>query len=100
MSNIRTVALRLPYSPTSIAAGIVGMLVVVYLGMIATVMSYATLTVEFSQSVRSSEAAVATLESKYLARVAEITSTNYSSLGYAKPIAQTFVPTQSGTARR
>lgn len=100
MSNIHVTALRLPYSPTRVALGIVGMLVVVYLGMIATVMSYAALTVEFSQSVRSSEAAVATLESKYLAHVAEITSTNYSSLGYAKPSTQTFVPTQSGTARR
>ncbi len=76
------------------------MLALAYLGMIATVMSYAALTVEYSQSVRSSEAAVAALESQYLARVAEITSTDYHSLGYAKPIAQTFVPTESGTARR
>ena len=100
MSNIRISTVRLPYAPNSIALGIVGMLVVAYLGMIATVMSYAALTVEYSQSVRSSEAVVATLESKYLAHVAEITSTNYSTLGYAKPSNQTFVPTQSGTARR
>jgi len=93
-------ALRLPYAPTNICAGIVALLVVVYLGLIAVVMSYAALTMEFSQSVRSDEAAVAALEARYLARVAEISTTDYALHGYHKPIAQTFVQAKSGTALR
>ncbi len=98
MSN--SVALRLPYAPTTLAAGLVGLLVVAYLALIAVVMSYAALTVEFSQSLRNDEATVAALESRYLARVAEITSIDYTAAGYEKPVAQTFVATESGTARR
>lgn len=98
MSNART--LPLPYSPVSILATIVGMLVVVYLGLIAVVMSYAAHTIEFAQSSRANEAVVAQLEARYLARVAEITNTDYASHGYVKPIAQTFVSSRSGTALR
>lgn len=63
-------------------------------------MSYAVLTVEFSQSVRNDEASVATLESQYLTAVAQITNTDYATAGYAKPIAKAFVPAQSATALR
>ena len=98
MSNAR--ALRLPYTPTHLAAGLVGALVLVYLALIAVVMSYAALTVEFSQSVRNDEARVATLEARYLDRVAEISTLDYVSAGYTKPLAQIFVATKSGTALR
>lgn len=96
----KTATYRLPYAPTTLAAGLVGLLVVTYLALIAVVMSYAALTVEFSQSLRNDEATVAALESRYLARVAEITSIDYVAAGYEKPVAQTFVATESGTARR
>ncbi len=91
---------RLPFSPLSLCFGTVAVLAVTYIGLIAVVMSYAVLTVGFSQSVRNDEATVATLESQYLTTVAQITNTDYTTAGYAKPIAKAFVPTQSGTALR
>lgn len=98
MPNAR--ALHLPYTPASLAFGLVGMLVVVYLGLIAVVISYAALTVEFSQSLRNDEAVVAELEARYLARVAEINTIDYRTQGYSKPLAQHFVTADRGTALR
>lgn len=83
-----------------LCSGIAGVLVVSYIGLIAVVMSYAALTVEFSQSVRNDETAVATLESQYLATVAQTTNTDYAAAGYALPVATLFVPTKSVTALR
>lgn len=96
-----SVALRLPFSPVSLCLGAVAALSVVYIGLIAIVMSYAALTVEFTQSVKNDEASLATLESQYLSVVANIQSTDYRAIGYAAPIAKVFVPaTQSFTALR
>lgn len=81
-------------------SGIVGILLLLYFGLIAVVMSYATLTIEFSQSVRNDESAVATLESRYLSNVERTITTDYTALGYTLPIAKIFVPTKSGTALR
>lgn len=80
--------------------GIVGVLVVAYIGLIAIVMSSAVLTVEFSQSVKNDTAAVATLEQHYLASVARIAGTNYANEGYAKPLKTAFVTTENVTALR
>lgn len=94
--------LRLPFSfsPVSLLAGAVGTLAVTYIGLIAVVMSYAALTVEFSQSVKADEATVAQLESQYLASVARITSADPAALGYVTPVAQVFVPAKLVTALR
>lgn len=81
-------------------SGIVGMLAVVYIGLIAVVMSYAALTVEFSQSVKNDEASIAMLEGQYLSSVAAIQNLDYHIVGYTAPLAQIFVPTQSMTALR
>ncbi len=97
MHNAR---LTFPFSILSLCYGTVGVLLVTYIGLIAVVMSYAALTVEFSQSVRNDEAVVATLEGQYLAEVGRITSTDYTALGYAKPVAKAFVREQSVTALR
>jgi hypothetical protein len=74
--------------------------VVTYIGLIAVVMSYAALTIEFSQSVRNDESVVATLEGNYLSSVAHITSTDYGMAGYALPVDKIFVPAKSVTALR
>ncbi len=92
--------LRLPLSPVSIAATTVGVLAVAYIGLIAVVMSYAAMTIEFSQSVRNNGALIADLEAKYLATVSEVTSIDYVRAGYVKPETQIFVPTRSTTALR
>lgn len=97
MHNLRS---RFPFSFFSLCTGAVGVLLVTYIGLIAVVMSYAALTVEFSQSVKNDEATVAVLESQYLASVAHITTTDYRAEGYAKPIAQVFVPAKNVTALR
>lgn len=91
---------RLSSSLPAICFGLVAVLGLSYIGLIAVVMNYAALTVNFSQSVKNDEATVATLESQYLASVASITNTNYVALGYAQPIAQVFVPTSGVTALR
>ena len=97
MRNLRS---YLPFSVLSLCYGAVGVLLVAYIGLIAVVMSYAALTVEFSQSVKNDEAAVATLEGQYLANVARITSTNYIAEGYTKPANKIFVRAESVTALR
>jgi len=89
-----------PYSVRSVGYGAVATLTMVYIGLIAVVMSYAALTVEFSQSVRNDEAIVAQLESQYLASVAQISTTDYAVAGYAKPIKQFFVTKKGPTALR
>ncbi len=91
---------HIPFSPVSLAAGTVVVLAVVYIGMIAMVMSYAALTIEFTQSVKSDEASLAVLESQYLSGVAQIESVDYRTIGYAAPVAQIFVPAASMTALR
>jgi hypothetical protein len=91
---------RLPFSPASLLGGGVAALTVVYIGLIAAVMSYAAMTIEFSQSVRNEEAAIAVLEGQYLAAIAQVTATDYHTAGYVSPSAKTFVKAKSATALR
>lgn len=93
-------ALVLALSPRTFLLWLAAALFVAYLALIAVVMSYAALTVEFAQSVRSDEATVAILEREYLSEVSAITSANYALVGYAKPVAVLFVPGAPGTALR
>jgi len=97
---MRNSRFHLPFSLVSLSGGLVAVLAITYIGLIAAVMSYAALTIEFSQSVKSDEASVATLEEQYLAAVAQITSTNYIAEGYVVPSTQIFVKAQSATALR
>ncbi len=91
---------RPTFSAVPVLAGFVATFGVAYVALMAVVMTYAALTVEFSQSVRSSEAQVATLESQYLSAIANVNSTNYAAEGYAKPIAEVYVPGSRATALR
>ena len=97
MYNLR---FHFPFSFVSLCTGTVGFLAVVYIGLIAVVMSYAALTVEFSQSVKNTEASVAVLESQYLGSVARIESLDYRTVGYVQPSTKIFVPATSVTALR
>jgi hypothetical protein len=97
---MRNFRLNLPFSILSLSAGLVAVLAVAYIGLIATVMSYAALTVEFSQSVKNDEAAVAVLEGHYLDGVAQLQSLDYHAAGYVAPRATIFVPVTSMTALR
>ena len=90
----------LPFSFMSLCSGTVAVLAVAYIGLIAVVMNYAALTIEFSQSVKNDEASVAVLESQYLGGVANIESLDYHTLGYATPREKIFVPAASMTALR
>jgi len=91
---------RFQFSIPVMCFGAVVVLAVVYIGLIAIVMGYATLTIEFSQSVRNDEAVVATLEEKYLSTIARITNTNFVEAGYTIPVVKIFVPAKSVTALR
>lgn len=97
MHNMRP---AISFSPLSLCYGVLGVLLVAYIGLIAVVMSYAALTMEFSQSVKNDEAAVAMLEGQYLAGVAQVAGTNFIAEGYAKPAATIFVRAESATALR
>ena len=88
------------FTPVSAAATFAGALFVSYVALIAFVMTFATLSVGFTQSERSDEATVATLEAQYLSGLATITNTNYVALGYAKPATTVFVPAAAATALR
>ena len=85
---------------TSLCVGTVAVLAVAYIGLIAVVMSYAALTVEFSQSVKNDEAAVAVLEAEYLNGVSHLQSLDYRAAGYAAPVPRVFVPATGVTALR
>ena len=91
---------HLPFSVLSACWTTLGILIVSYIGLIAVVMSYAALTVEFTQSVKSDEALVASLESKYLDNVAHVTNMDYIAAGYIKPTQLVFVREKSRTALR
>ena len=93
-------AIRFPFSLVPMFAGTVVVLVVAYVALIAVVMSYAAVTVEFAQSVKDDEASVATLESRYLASVSRIENVDYLAAGYAAPVATVFVPSAGATALR
>ena len=97
---MRNFRFHLPFSIVSLCSGIVAVLAVAYIGLIAVVMTYAALTVEFSQSVKNDEASVAVLESNYLTNVARIQSLDYRTVGYTAPRTTLFVPAASMTALR
>lgn len=102
MRNSRSHSRSLPrtFSLIPFCYATIAILLVVYIGLIATVMSYATITVEFSQSVRDNRATVAQLEKEYLSKMATISSTNYLAEGYAKPVSKVFVRAKEVTALR
>jgi len=91
---------RLSLSPVALALATVVTLGVVYIALMAVVMSYAALTIGFAQSVRNDEATVAALESEYLAIVASITDTDYRAEGYETPGREVYVPKAPVTALR
>lgn len=93
-------SIRLPFSPVSVCIGITLSLVLSYGALMAVVMSYAALTVEFAQEVRNTEASVAALEAEYLQSVKLINQSDFTRMGYAKPLSQTFVAQASVTALR
>ncbi len=88
------------FSPVALALTLVATLGVAYIALIAVVMSYAALTVEFAQSVRSDESAIATLEARYLDTIATVTETDYVAAGYMKPAVFVYVPKAPVTALR
>ena len=87
-------------SLSSLLIGANALLVIVYVTLIAVVMSYAALEVEFAQSVRTDESVVAKREAAYLAEVGQITSMDYLAAGYQKPSAEHFVAGVGDTALR
>ena len=97
---MRDLLSRFSHSPVALCGSVVAVLTVTYIGLIAVVMSYAALTMEFSQSVKDNGAMVAALENRYLAVLEHITGTDYGAEGYMKPQRETFVPTKSVTALR
>ncbi len=97
---MRNFRFHLPFSPTAICFGTVAVLAVTYIGLIAVVMSYAALTIEFSQSVKNDKSTVAVLEEQYLSAIADMMDTNYVTAGYALPVVEIFVPAKSVTALR
>lgn len=80
---------QLPY--ISILSFIAGTLLVSYLALIAFIMAYGTLQMQFAERVRDTSAQVGTLESQYLALVTQINETNPATLGFTKPTSIAYV---------
>ena len=95
---MRSLHFNFPFRALPFCYAIIGTLLLCYLATVAMVMSYAALTIEFTQSVRNDTSVVAQLEKQYLAGVADITSVDYSFEGYEKPQIKHFVRAKSGTA--
>jgi len=92
--------LKKHFSFLRFCTGGVAVLFIVYVGLVAVVMSYASLTIEYSQSIKNDGASVAVLESKYLASVAQINAANFPASEYTAPLSKRYVPAQSVTAVR
>jgi hypothetical protein len=97
MYKVRSI---LPFSLFTASCWAACICAVVYIGLMATVMTYAALTIEFSQSVKNDEATVATLEGRYLTEVSRIQSLDYRTIGYVVPTEKYFVPAANMTALR
>ena len=67
------------------------LLVCTYVTLIAVVMSYAALHIEFAEGAKQGEAEVATLEASYFSALSRLTATDYRALGYAQPTIKRFV---------
>lgn len=101
MSNRpKTIAARFALSPVKALAALAVFLTLTYVALIAVVMNYAALTVEFAESARDKEASLAALENTYFSRLELVTNTNYVAAGYDKPVSQTFVSGAPLTALR
>jgi hypothetical protein len=97
--HMRNLRFHFPFSALSLCLSAVAVLLVVYIGLIAVVMSYAASTVAFSQSVKNGSAVVAALESEYLTSIAHIAEMDYVTAGYAKPSTKIFVRAQNAALR-
>jgi hypothetical protein len=86
------------FPAVTLLVGLNALFVLLYVGIMAIVMSYATMQIEFAQSVRTDEASVAMLESSYLTAVDQVTQVNYLGQGYGKPTAELFVTSAAQTA--
>lgn len=80
---------ELPFIPA--LSFIAGVLLVSYLALIATIMVYGTLQMQFAERVRDTSAQVGVLESQYLALITQINKTDPSSLGFTKPVSIAYV---------
>jgi len=80
------------WSPAQLLIALNGGLVVCYIALIAFVMAYAALEVQFADSVRTDETALGTLETNYLNQLGSITNADYAAEGYSAPVAELFVP--------
>lgn len=80
--------------------GLIGTLLVVYIGLIALVMSYASVTISYAESIKDDESQVAVLETQYLESLATLTSIDYSEHGYVVPQVTAYVRETGVTALR
>lgn len=84
-----TAVAKLPFVPA--LSFIAGVLLVSYIALIATIMVYGTLQMQFAQRVRDTSAHVGVLESQYLSLITQINKTNPSTLGFTKPVSIAYV---------
>jgi hypothetical protein len=89
-------ASRIPF--VRIFAGIATASVLLYIGLLAVVMSYAAMQVAFAEQVHNDAATVARLEAAYLATVDTLTTVNYTALGYTTPSTKQYVDESLETA--
>lgn len=89
LSHSISAVAEFPFIPT--LSFIAGVLLVSYLAMLAFIMVYGTLQMQFAQRVRDTSAQVGVLESQYLSLVTQINKTDPSTLGFTKPVAIAYV---------
>ncbi len=80
---------QLPFVPA--LSFIAGILLVSYLALLAFIMVYGTLQMQFAQRVRDTSAQVGVLESQYLSLITQINKSDPSTLGFTKPVAIAYV---------
>ncbi len=88
-------------SPVRALSVLVGVLLVGYIALLATVMTYGAIQVQAAEAVRDTSSDVAALETRYLAAVSALNHADPTALGYMKPAAVAYITgTQTAVSMR
>ncbi len=80
---------------------LVGVLLVVYIGVLSFVMTYGVIQIQSAEAVRDTSAHVATLDAEYFDTVAKLSDIKPESLGFEKPSSIAYITnTQTAVSMR
>ncbi|HFC10774.1 hypothetical protein MNBD_CPR01-373 [hydrothermal vent metagenome] len=101
MHNFKKIIIGAIASPVRPLLILVGFLLVGYIGLLATVMTYGVLQMQSAEAMRDMSAKVATLDAEYFSTISTINKTDLSAQDFVKPISVAYVEgTQTAVSMR